>query len=137
MKIDTRRIPPEGLILAQDISSGELDLDIDIIKFSSPIRITARIAKITNAVTVDLAASGSMRLNCSRCLEEFEDVFDKQVFLNYQADSSEPIIDLDPDIRDEIMLDYPIKPLCKPDCKGLCPKCGKDLNQGGCYCAAA
>ena len=44
-------------------------------------------------------------------------------------------IDLDQDIKEEIILDYPIKPLCNPDCKGLCPKCGKNLNEGGCSCA--
>jgi uncharacterized protein len=43
-------------------------------------------------------------------------------------------IDLGPDIREEIILDYPVKPLCKPDCKGLCPTCGKNLNEGQCNC---
>jgi uncharacterized protein len=43
-------------------------------------------------------------------------------------------IDLNPDIREEIILVYPIKPLCSIDCKGLCPKCGKNLNEGKCNC---
>jgi len=135
MKIDTRQIPPEGLSLTEDISAGELDLNVEIVRFSAPIRIAAEISKITNAVTVNLSITAFMQVNCSRCLEECRKDFKKSIRLNYQADNSEPFIDLNPDIRDEIMLDYPIKPLCRPDCKGLCPKCGKDLNEGGCSCA--
>ncbi len=136
MIIDTRQIPPEGLILTQDISSGEMDLDVGIIKFSGPIRITAHASKITNAVTVDLTVAALMRVSCSRCLSECKKDFKKGMRLNYQVESDAPIIDLNPDIRDEIMLDYPIKPLCKPDCKGLCPKCGKNLNEEKCNCGS-
>ncbi|MDP2905278.1 MAG: DUF177 domain-containing protein [Candidatus Omnitrophota bacterium] len=46
------------------------------------------------------------------------------------------MIDLTEDIREGIMLDYPIKPLCKPDCSGLCPVCGADLNVHKCRCIA-
>jgi uncharacterized protein len=41
-------------------------------------------------------------------------------------------IDLQPLIREYALLEIPIKPICKPDCKGLCPVCGEDLNQVDC-----
>ena len=41
-------------------------------------------------------------------------------------------IDLAPLIREYALLDVPIKPICKPACKGLCPVCGEDLNQVDC-----
>jgi uncharacterized protein len=75
-----------------------------------------------------------MRISCSRCLEEFESDFKKVIALNYPVDKSDPVINLEPDIREEIIIDYPLKPLCKPDCKGLCPKCGRNLNEGNCSC---
>ena len=43
-------------------------------------------------------------------------------------------IDVTPAIRDTILLAIPIKTLCKPHCKGLCPICGKNLNEGDCKC---
>lgn len=135
MKIDTRQIPAEGLDLAEELSPRQLDLDTAIIKFSGPIPITAQVSKITNVLSVELAVNAQILCTCSRCLEDFKKDLKKNIRLNYQVDNLAPLIDLDPDIRDEIMLEYPLKPLCKPDCKGLCPKCGKNLNEGGCSCA--
>jgi uncharacterized protein len=135
VKIDINRIPPEGLALEENIQAGELDLETEQIKFRGPIRAEAGISKITNAVTVDLSLKAKMCVECGRCLEEFETAIDKNLKLNYQADKSQPIIDLNPDIREEIIVNYPMKPLCSLRCKGLCPKCGKNLNEGGCSCA--
>jgi uncharacterized protein len=151
VKIDINRIPLEGLTLEERVSPSALDLETDIVKLLEPIKIRAEVSKITNAVTVNLSLSGSMHLNCSRCLREFNVALKKVLRLNYHVDRTEPIIDpstaprvngersrtidLDQDIKEEIILDYPIKPLCNSDCKGLCPKCGKNLNEGGCSCA--
>ena len=151
MKIDINKIPLEGLILEEQVNPSALDLETDIVKFSGPLRIRAEVSKITNAVTVTLSLSGLIHLNCSRCLADFEVGLKKDLRLNYQVDRAEPRIDtstsrsvngersrtinLDQDIKEEIILDYPLKPLCNPDCKGLCPKCGKNLNEGGCTCA--
>ncbi|MCK7489366.1 MAG: DUF177 domain-containing protein [Anaerotruncus sp.] len=44
------------------------------------------------------------------------------------------VIDLAPHLREEIILSMPIRLLCKDDCKGICPDCGKDLNTGECIC---
>ncbi len=43
-------------------------------------------------------------------------------------------IDLSPAVREQILLSMPESPLCREDCKGLCPKCGKDLNESECGC---
>lgn len=40
-------------------------------------------------------------------------------------------------IRQSLILDMPMKPLCREDCLGLCPECGADLNQGRCHCPRA
>ena len=45
-------------------------------------------------------------------------------------------VPLDPLIDEELQLEIPLKPLCKPDCLGLCPGCGGDRNLGGCTCPA-
>ena len=135
MKIDINRIPLEGLALEELVNPKKLQLDTDIVKFHEPISARAGVFRITNAVTVELSLSGAIYLICSRCLQEFKIDLKKNFRLAYQANNAQPVIDLAQDIKEEIILDYPIKPLCQPDCRGLCPKCGKNLNEGGCSCA--
>lgn len=136
MRIDTNKITFEGLTLTEELNPRQEDLETEIIKFPGPLRVRADITRITNAVTVNLSVTGRMKANCSRCLEEFDSEFKKDFVLNFQASKLEPVIDLGDQIREEIILDYPVKPLCKTDCKGLCLKCGKNLNQGGCSCGS-
>lgn len=135
MKIYLSRIPPEGLILEEKISARELDLDTDTVKFDNPVSVRALVTMVTNAVTVRLALDAHMRISCSRCLNEFDVKIHKDLDLNYCAEKTQQAIDLNPDIREEIIMDYSMNPLCRPDCKGLCPKCGKNKNEGGCNCA--
>jgi DUF177 domain-containing protein len=100
--------------------------------------------------------AGKAKLHCSRCLREVEwplDVrFVETCTLNqiddpaqYQADEDEddPIPILDEDavdlselVRQLVVMELPYHPLCRPDCAGLCPECGADLNEGECGCTA-
>jgi len=134
MKIEIRKIPSGGLSQVEESNPAELDLDTDLIKFRGPIKIKAQISRITNVVTVHLDLAATLHASCSRCLCEFGSDFRKSLALNYPVKNSDLVIDLDPDIREETIIDYPIKPLCKSDCKGLCPKCGKNLNEEECIC---
>jgi uncharacterized protein len=136
MNIDVNRIPQQGLFLQETLDAGNLDLDTELLKFHRPIEVKARVSRITNTVTVELGLSTLISAICSRCLEEFVIDFKKQPRLNFIADKSQGPIDLNPAIAEEIILDFPMKPLCKADCQGLCPKCGKDLNQGKCNCVS-
>ena len=136
MKININQIPAEGLTLEEDESASILDLETETIKFPQALRIKARLFKITNIVSADVILSTALRTICSRCLNEIEIDFQKSLKLNYQVSKSEQVVDLNPEIREEIIVDYPLKPLCSQNCKGLCPKCGKNLNEGDCYCAS-
>ncbi len=136
MKIIINQVPAEGLYLKEEIDSAGLDLATDLIKFRSPLKLSARITRITNALTVDLTIQAVIFADCARCLNEFDWVFDKDIQLHYPLESSDVFIDLKPEIREEVILDYPIKPLCSLSCKGLCLKCGKNKNEGGCNCGS-
>ncbi len=135
MKIDANRIPAEGIILQEEIPASELDIDTAQIRFQSPVRARAEISRITNAVSVSLNLRAQALAECSRCLEEFPLEINKDLELNYCVDDDSAVIDLDPELREEIITGYPIKLLCQAACRGLCPVCGKNLNQGGCSCA--
>lgn len=134
MKIDINQIQPEGLLLEEAIVPSELDIETDTVKFSGPIMVKAEVSRITNAVTVHADIRVPMHMRCSRCLEDFSVDYRKKLQLNYQVSSTDLTVNLTPDIRQEIFLDYPIKPLCSSGCRGLCPQCGKNLNQGECGC---
>ncbi|MDD5477723.1 MAG: YceD family protein [Candidatus Omnitrophica bacterium] len=135
MKIIVNQVPAEGLYLEEEINPAELDLETDLIKPRSDLKIKAQVYRITNALTVELNIRAFLYADCSRCLEEFGWEFNKDVQLSFPLDTDTTFIDLNPSIREEVILDYPIKPLCKITCKGLCVKCGKNKNEGGCNCA--
>ncbi|KPK98644.1 MAG: hypothetical protein AMJ95_03230 [Omnitrophica WOR_2 bacterium SM23_72] len=134
MKIDVRQVPQEGLVLTEAFEARTLDLETETIRFSGPLTTTAAVSKVAQALSVHLALSATLRCVCSRCLNEFETKLDKKFDLHYPVKDSEPVIDLNPDIREEIIIEYPIKSLCRDECQGLCPKCGKNLNEGKCGC---
>ena len=136
MKIIVNQIPAEGLYLKEKVKSAQLDLETDLIKFRPDLIIEARVQRITNALTVDLSIAAVMYADCSRCLKEFEWEIHKDVELVFSLETDTTFIDLDPSIREEVILDYPIKPLCEINCKGLCVKCGKNKNEGGCNCGS-
>ncbi len=62
--------------------------------------------------------------------EEVELVKEDLDFAYYEEDR----FNLGEKIREQIILELPMQPLCRNDCKGLCPRCGKDLNKGTCRC---
>lgn len=91
----------------------------------------------------------SLLIPCSRCLEEVEIPFDISASkeLNFNESDADRIKELDEQnyidgynldvdllIFDEILLGFPLKVLCKPDCKGICKVCGKNLNKESCDC---
>ena len=90
----------------------------------------------------------SSSIPCDRCLEEVEvpfDLFiaqklvapdraDQDALEEQEAFMEGYSLNIDSLIDNEITTSWPMKVLCRPDCKGLCPVCGKDLNTGACGC---
>ena len=87
--------------------------------------------------------------DCDRCLKPVEEKMTLDFFREVSvSDTEENMSEEDDDqdfmegyqlnvndlLNNEIMINWPMKVLCKPDCKGICPKCGKDLNTGDCEC---
>jgi uncharacterized protein len=134
VRIDASRIPQDGLLLSEELSPTALGLETELIRFGVPLKVRAAVTKITNALTVSLDLHSLAILRCSRCLKEYEIELKKNFELNFAIEPKEMLVELDPLIRDEVILEYDIKQLCRPDCRGLCVKCGKDLNLGECSC---
>ncbi len=96
------------------------------------------------------AISGEIRGVCRRCLIDVTRQVRAEVDALFSTDPDAaddpgvyPLaprathVDLRPVLREEVALTVPAYLLCKEDCAGLCPRCGADLNQGPCQCAAA
>ncbi|MBQ7168729.1 MAG: DUF177 domain-containing protein [Synergistaceae bacterium] len=82
--------------------------------------------------TANLEISGELGyLYCSHSAGELEGFDD---FMPVEAEFFGRVIDVMPQIRESIYTLLPTKVLCREDCKGLCPECGKNLNEGSCSC---
>lgn len=115
---------------------GNILVDAELTKAHGQLVLTAKIAAYAN-------------FDCDRCTVNFESAITnsyKMVYLIgmepeetdsinvvYLPPDADKII-LDDDVRDYALLAIPMKKLCDADCKGLCIKCGKNLNEGDCGC---
>jgi len=135
MRIDIANIPQEGFEQEEALSPKELDIETQAIAFKKPVYIRVFVTRITNAVNVEAEVTAEMEFVCGRCLENFKAVLERKFKLHYAAEKSQQFIELDPDIREELILNYPLNPVCKSDCKGLCYKCGANLNEEKCSCS--
>lgn len=119
------------------------------------VHASFRVEKSGTRVSVRGTVASTVRLECVRCLNEFDlrveapfTVFADQ---SKKADRREEEelerddymlfhdgrrLDLRESVRELLMLELPITPHCREDCPGLCPKCGADLNVGPCGCTA-
>lgn len=75
----------------------------------------------------------TFRLFCDRCLEEVSHTFEI-AFTQEVTDEEGFQLDIENLICNEMMLDWPMKILCREDCKGICSVCGKNRNDGECGC---
>ncbi len=135
MKITLREIPDSGTLnLEHTFDLDELDLSADYISLYEPVSMSAKVSKGVNNVAVDVRIRGVMQFDCARCLKSVKWPFDKSAKFDYELQPNDSYVEIDQDLREEIMLDFPVKPLCKNECLGLCPSCGEDLNDGQCDC---
>ncbi len=135
-------IPPEGLDL-------ELNEAVESDTIISPVRGKLRVEKVGTEIIITGNLEAEMKLECSRCLKEFHSRLSVPVQVVYHpvedlkgADTHEVRPEeLDMDFysgeeldlltlgREQIELNIPMKPLCSDACKGLCSRCGADLNR--------
>ena len=95
-------------------------------------------------VSVRARASATVRTHCSRCLEELTAPVEAELdaLFSRTPDPEDPdlygfegySLDLTDAVRDALVLELPMRFLCKPDCKGLCPICGANRNVVACTC---
>lgn len=157
MKSDNRGITDGILKVRIDFSEGipvEKRGDLPIEEFSiEGLKKGEFFVKVNpgkNSAEITLKIDFERELTCSRCLENFVKrseltewaeavISDKESFVEDEGivQIIDKVADLTNIIRDMIILDEGMRPLCKEDCKGLCPLCGENLNNKVCGCDLA
>lgn len=138
-----------GLLLNQPVGAyREFDIDVSNIEDESKtvfedVHATVRISRVQQGILVSVKASATTEIECCRCLDpfqqtvscEFDELYAFHLRQNADADTYLPesgVIDILPLLLEYLTIEIPIKPICKPECRGLCIECGQNLNRGIC-----
>ena len=119
------------------------------VTFPTPARVNGVITDNAGYMRLTLSVTLPYNTVCARCAcdvsGEFAIDFERTVVPVGMVDDAEEkeedfvvaengMLDIDEQLSEVLLLDFPTRVLCKEDCKGLCHKCGKDLNEGQCNC---
>ena len=119
-----------------DEASMELADDLQ----AREIHCTVRVSKVQQGILATADCSAKTELECTRCLEPFPTElnahFEELFYFHYLRENQDAeqflpesgYMDLGELIREYLVMEVPYAPVCKEDCKGLCPICGKNLN---------
>jgi uncharacterized protein len=140
-----RRYAPDAFEPSADyVMAAPVDVAFDVLKDKDRYRLVGR-------------AKTTLRLTCSRCVEEYDWPVDLEFDLSYLPQSEntgegevpleeedlstafyrDDLIDVGQMLREQVYLALPMKPLCRDECRGLCPVCGTNLNRDTCSCEPA
>lgn len=126
----------------------EMELAGNRIRFSEPVKLDIRYSFDGEGVNIEGVLSSSVIMNCTKCNEEFVSPFEvdfSERFLKLSEEEAEEldcysytgeVLKLNKMAEDLILLNAPLYGVCSPDCKGLCPVCGTNLNTSQCSCTA-
>lgn len=126
--------------------------------FHAPLKFNVRAIRVKEMVKIEGRLETTIRLTCSRCLELFESPLKTKFVLTYAQEQPETTqnaggggielsaeeaglitftgteIDLTEALQEQVVMSIPMRPLCAETCKGLCSRCGANLNDGDCGC---
>ena len=135
MKISVRDISAtKGLDLTQTFPKEGIGLSDEEIDLRSPIEVKVHLQRDGNSITADAKVKADFGFLCARCLEDMHEVQTRNYHFDFEFDPAVDNIDIGEEIRQELIMDNPARVLCKKDCKGICPKCGANLNVEPCKC---
>ena len=162
MLIDFREISEAGLNVVSDeaivwLDNRSSDPLRELYSFPRAFHVSARLEKASGNVSLRGRFEGEAVVQCVRCLKAFERSLDADFNLTLLPRSEEGTageeekalesddldvrfydeeqIDLGEVLSEQIILSLDLYPHCRPECKGLCPECGKDRNEVECACS--
>jgi DUF177 domain-containing protein len=138
--VNLRHLEKKSLFLRGELTVQELELEnIDeVIHPSEPLQYDLEVQKVENAILVQGSLKMSLQCDCVRCLESFPyQLAHPHWMCHLPLEGEERVVvtsdcvDLTPYIREDILLEFPQRPLCKPECSGLIGLLHDNVNPGG------
>jgi uncharacterized protein len=148
MVLDTRDLPrsPGALRVVERVIAAPPDLGLELIRVpeGADLALTLRLESVSEGVLVSARVQAGLTGECGRCLREISDTLDVTfqelyAYANSTTDETTDedevgrmqgdLIDLEPELRDAVVLALPNHPLCRENCPGLCPECGAQWDE--------
>lgn len=134
--IETGRLgnKPERICGKEPVASLEIDLG-DMIRPEGPLSYDLTVQRVSD----ELIVRGTLKINfgcrCARCGDNFiKNILITHFCRNFALTSKNDLINLTPDVREDILLSLPMVAVCSGTCRGLCGVCGANLNREKCKC---
>jgi len=151
MNIDVKELL-EGKILSTSFHYIETQEAMEGLTFDTLPEVEGKLKRIERRkLLLTCRVKTKILLECSRCLDiypqelefSYEEVYTEEPFRiigklteeDFKYTIENNMVDISSSVRENIIMNLPIKPLCSKDCKGLCPICGKNLNREKCNCS--
>lgn len=136
--------------LPLDTDNADISAHLYDVSFPSPMKVTGEITNTAGYMRLNLHISVDYTTHCARCLCDVDGRFTHDLektcapkdllgdLTEYQlydyAIIEDGFLDLDEQIAEELLMEFPGRVLCSEDCKGLCQRCGINLNESSCEC---
>lgn len=136
-----------GLSLAEELDTAACGCPE--LRLVGPVSFRGVMENAAPYLELNGRVKGKIRLECARCLAPFEQELEALVAEAYtnKPEALDPedadavsffegdFIDIGPALVKALFLELPMHPLCRPDCRGICPQCGANLNTEPCSCS--
>jgi DUF177 domain-containing protein len=128
LKVNLRHLEEHGIHLQGELPVAELDLGVndELIRVERPLHYDLSVERLHDAVLVTGSLALPLDCECARCLKKFKTELKLAgwaLHLPLEGEDKVPVdndcVDLTPFVREDILLDFPQHPLCRPDCAGL------------------
>ena len=133
--IDVSRLDKDGEDFEGVLDDAVLELDGDLLRPFAGIRYSLFAQLLGRELLVRGTLEQDFDAVCSRCGGDFDFTATVPDFtVSIETDEHTEYADLTDEVRQSIILALPTYPVCRPECLGVCPSCGKNLNEGSCGC---
>lgn len=146
--LDLRRVREGRNTFSETVQADALELSWPRLEFQGLVRLAIEVGRSGDDLDLSVRFEGSRNGECDRCLAPFRTEYSGSMRAIARRASGESelagqdgvifhdgqLVELTGELRQAILVDIPIQNLCRSGCRGLCPKCGANLNEGECGC---
>lgn len=119
------------------------------VKILKPVHASFHLTRVRSGILLDGKLETTVELTCVRCLKRFNQDISSELHEAYSIPGfeenfegfddvylieNESEINIEPALHSNLVVSIPANPVCNPDCRGICPRCGADLNEIQCNC---